>query len=86
VIDSLQRSNCLIFAVRRWMREGGYFIVRKSRHGWWPHFMWARSLKGLAIEQWIPCPPKKWDDLPRWQKILPVHVVLFRGQLKRDDD
>jgi hypothetical protein len=39
------RSNCLVWAVRQWMREGGYIAARRSRH--WrfvPHVLWSADL------------------------------------------
>lgn len=71
-------SNCLVYALRRWIRDGGYLIVRRSRWGWWPHFLWAPTLGDLEVEQYAPrqsqrrlCPP-----------------LLFRGRVKvgTDDD
>ena len=47
-------SNCLIFTLNMWARYGGYVIVRKSRYGWWPHFMWAKSIEGLEITEFTP--------------------------------
>ena len=38
-------SNCIIFALHRWITRGGYVVVRKSHHGWWPHAMWTPDLK-----------------------------------------
>jgi hypothetical protein len=47
-------SNCLIFALVQWWHYGGYVIVRKSRIGWWPHFMWAKSIKDLEAIEYVP--------------------------------
>lgn len=77
-------TNCLIFSIRR-LCAGGYLIARKSRFGWWPHFMWAQSVDGIEVENLVPATPLKWDELPWWQKILPVHVALFRGVIRNDD-
>lgn len=49
-----RRSNCLIFAVSRVLTRGGYLLVRRSRWGWWPHFLWAESLDPLRIEHFAP--------------------------------
>ena len=38
-------SNCLIFAVARYWRSGGYLIFRRSSYGWWPHVMWSADLR-----------------------------------------
>ena len=38
-------ENCLTYALRKWITEGGYFITRKSLVGWWPHFLHSHDLK-----------------------------------------
>ena len=48
------KSNCLVFALHRVITRGGYLIVRRSRWGWWPHFLWAESLDPLRIEHFAP--------------------------------
>jgi hypothetical protein len=45
-------SNCLIFAIEHWYKKGGYLIIRRSHHGWWPHFIWSKDLK--TFEQFTP--------------------------------
>lgn len=76
-----RRSNCLIFALGRFFRRGGYLIVRASRMNrlpWlqWPHFLWAQSLEDLIVEQYVPE-----DARPKW---LPP--ILFRGRVKVGPD
>ena len=59
----MARSNCLIFALAHWFRDGGYLIVRRSHWGWFPHFLWSQDLK--VFEEFTPlrhakyrlCPP-----------------------------
>lgn len=68
-------SNCLIWALWRWFRDGGYLIVRKSRYGWWPHFLWSRDL--LMIEQFVP-------RIPNHHRRIPP--LLFDGYVKLGDD
>jgi hypothetical protein len=75
----MRRSNCLVVALVLWWRRGGYLIVRKSRTTWVPHFMWTRSIEGLEVIEYKPVRPLR-GRLARW---LPVHVVLFRGRLRR---
>lgn len=76
-----RRSNCLIFALGRFLGRGGYLIVRWSRMNrvpWlnWPHFLWAESLEELSVEQFVP------EDAAR--RILPP--ILFRGRVKVGPD
>lgn len=81
----MMRSNCLIFALSRWCGSGGYLIVRKSRFGWWPHFLWSPSLDAAQVESFVPIQPVEWDRLRWWQRVLPVHTVLFRGRIQVGD-
>ena len=48
-------SNCFFYAVGRWWREGGYFVVRRSHFGWWPHFLWSPDL--VTFYQYGPAVP-----------------------------
>lgn len=68
------RSNCLIFALCQWYKNGGYLVVRKSRWGWWPHFLWSADLK--SFEQFAPTNPVH-------KKFPPF---LFKGSIKIGDD
>lgn len=70
------RSNCLVFALAKWFRHGGYLIVRRSRYGWFPHFLWARDLGELEVEQFVPLDPRR--------RLLPP--LVFRGWSKRGPD
>lgn len=58
----LAKSNCLIFALKRFWRSGGYLIFRRSSYGWWPHVLWSRDLKAFeefTTDEKFPhtCPP-----------------------------
>jgi hypothetical protein len=75
----MRYSNCLIFALMLWRRQGGYLIVRKSRTTWVPHFMWAKSIEGLDIVEYKPVNPKR----GRLFRLFPLHVILFRGRVRQ---
>lgn len=75
----MRYSNCLIVALALWWRHGGYVIVRRSRYTWVPHFMWAKSIEGLEIVEYKPVTPRR----SLLFKLLPIHVVLFRGRMRR---
>jgi hypothetical protein len=78
-------SNCLIFVLVRWLRDGGFVIARKSNNGWWPHFFWTADL--VVFEEYTPkypnkhllCPP------PLYQGIVKVTNAQEQraGKLKR---
>jgi hypothetical protein len=58
------RSNCLFYVLKRCWQDGGYFIIRKSNHGWWPHFIWSGDLTSFA--EFIPPPEHNFRWLPKW--------------------
>jgi hypothetical protein len=66
-----RKSNCLFFAVGRWWNCGGYIIIRKSKLGWFPHFLWSPDLQ--LFESYSPIG----GGVARW---LPP--ILFRGYIK----
>lgn len=78
------RSNCLIFSIQR-LCDDGYLIVRKSRHGWWPHFMYAKDVDGIVVQNFVPQTPIEWEDLPWWKRVLPIHIVIFTGKVIDND-
>jgi len=80
----MRRSNCLIFALRRFYAEGGYIIVRRSHFGWWWHFSWTRSLSEPPIA-YVPQRPIEWRKLPWILRILPLHTVIYRGTIVEGD-
>ncbi len=71
----LRWGNCLFYALRKWAREGGYLVIRKSHHGWWPHFLWSKDLK--TFEQFGPPAPRSGLFLP---------PPVFRGYVKTFTD
>jgi len=70
-------SNCLIFALWRWVTRGGYLILRRSHHGWWPHVLWSSHLRNAEIEHYVP---RRYS-----QHFAPFHKILFRGDVSRAD-
>jgi hypothetical protein len=69
-------SNCLFFALKKFVKKGGYFIIRKSRHGFWFHFMWADDLKDANVEHFVPFNKLKYP----W-----ISKVLFKGRIKKNE-
>lgn len=67
---ALRFGNCLCYALSKWFHEGGYIVVRKSKFGWWPHFLWSKDLR--TFEQFGPPSPRS--------RILPPPI--FRGRVK----
>lgn len=52
-------SNCLIYAVRQYLRRGGHVVMRKSHWGPWPHFAWSADLK--KFEAFVPVEGTRMD-------------------------
>lgn len=70
------KSNCLVFALQKWRQEGGYLIIRKSKVGWWPHFLWAKSLEGAKAFHFVP---------EKYETDLKSPPMLFKGYVKEGD-
>jgi len=70
------RSNCLVWALRHWRyRRGDYLLIRKSRWGWWPHFLLSRTAPDDCIS-FVPKAKHRRRRLP---------PLLFHGRIKRGD-
>jgi len=73
----MSRSNCLFWAVAMWKRrkargKQGYLVVRLSRFGKFPHFLY---LEGGKLYSYVPHNPR--------HKVLPP--PLFQGRSKFGD-
>ncbi len=64
-------GNCFIYALRQRWRHGGYVITRRSKYGWWPHFIWSPDLR--EFRHFIP-------DRPAHERLIPP--LLFRGSVR----
>lgn len=73
----MHRSNCLAWALAMWWRRrprGGYIVMRGSRWGRFPHFLYAEMRHGrLRLVSYVPaqprhkhCPPPLFDGRVRW--------------------
>jgi hypothetical protein len=74
----MARSNCLLFAVALYLRrarrgDAGYIVMRRSRFGRFPHFLYLHHQRRLI--SFCPTNPK--------HKLLPP--PLFRGSVKWGD-
>ena len=75
-------GNCWIYALRKWWQEGtadSYLIVRRSRHTWIWHVMWAPSISETYVEDFKPLK----STYGRFTKWFPVASILFRGRVRR---
>ena len=68
------KSNCLIYALLKWYREGGYLVIRKSRFGWWPHFLHMDTARKITHYS----PQHKYN---RW-----FPPLLFKGRVVKGDE
>jgi hypothetical protein len=72
------RSNCLFFAIALYLRrakrgDAGYIVMRRSRYGCFPHFLFLH--RGRRLISYCPINPKL--------KVLPP--PLFAGRVKWGD-
>jgi hypothetical protein len=87
------RGNCL-WALWGWRREGGYFHIRRSHYGIWPHFLWTPpgSSEMLAFIPVDAVDPAEWHTWPWWQKLMwwriwhgrPRDLFWFDGQIAKE--
>ena len=68
-------SNCLIWALWRVFRDGGFLLSRKSKNWWGPHVLWAPDFCdecAAKIESYAPKTPKR-----KWL------ALAFFGEVKK---
>lgn len=74
----IKKTNCIIFCFENYFKHGGYIIIRKSKYGWYPHFIWAKSIKNLKVRHISPIndgPPENIKEL-----------FLFEAYIKNKDN
>jgi len=76
--NEMKVGNCLIFAMRKFWKSGGYLIIRRSRYTWIPHIMWTSNIDGIEVEEFRPTKP----ILTRVARIFPFHTIVFRGRVR----
>jgi hypothetical protein len=69
-----ETSNCIIFALHKWRLCGGYIIIRKSHHGWFPHVIWSKDL--VQFQEFHPLSKKTHHWFP---------PLLFHGYIRYSD-
>jgi hypothetical protein len=62
-------TNCLFFALKKWFSCGGYLVIRKSKVGWWPHFLWSKDLK--TFYHYLPV---------SYKENKPIPPCVFKGE------
>jgi len=70
-------SNCVLFALGRWITRGGYLVIRRSRHGFWWHVLWCADLRDAEVEHYVPQ-----HYAGRWAFL---HKLFFRGHVATRD-
>ena len=70
-------SNCLFFVIAKWWKHGGYIIIRRSKQGPYPHFIWCKDLKNAEIEHYTP-------EVHKSQRTF-KHKFLFKGVIRTTD-
>lgn len=72
------KNNCFFYALGLWVRRGGYLVVRKSRMGFFPHFIWCGDLKNAEVLHFSP-------DVPKNHAGKLFHKFWFKGSIKTND-
>jgi hypothetical protein len=67
------RTNCFVYAIVKFINEGGYLVVRRSHLTKFWHFLW---MKNGEIKHYVPKDPRK--------RVMPP--VLFEGIVKEGDE
>ena len=89
------RSNCLAYALRKWVTEGGSIIIRRSQLAemfprprwhpvnWLPHFL--HRARCLEITQFVPTEATKerHQKIGLWRAWL--ELWSFEGEVTGDD-
>lgn len=71
----MRYGNCWIFAIPKFIIEGGYLIVRWSpRNALIPHIAWSRDLE--TVEDFVPEKPKR-------TLIGMIHAFCFKGRQRK---
>lgn len=71
----MKYGNCWTYAIPRFVREGGFIIVRWSpRNKFIPHISYSRDLE--TIEEFVP-------DRPRTGLLGILSSFVFRGSIKK---
>lgn len=65
------KTNCLLWALSRWHKHGGYVVFRRSDYGWWPHLLWTVDL--VTFEEFTPTDAKYKRRIP---------PLLFVGRVR----
>lgn len=67
-------NNCLFFAISKFIKHGGFIVIRKSKYGNWSHVMWSKDL--ITFEHYVPI------KLPL--KYPLIQKFLFKGKIKQE--
>lgn len=67
-------NNCLLYALCKFYKCGGFIVIRKSKYGKWSHVMWSKDL--IHFEHYVPV------NLPLKHPLL--SKILFKGRVKKE--
>lgn len=77
-------ENCLSYALRRWVEDDGYLVIRwcrihRLRPIVWPHLMWLSKDDHANIMHYTTKPSDR-------KRTMTVPSPFFDGRVKRGDD
>ena len=70
------KSNCLLWAWRKWRKHGGYICFRRSQYWWGFHVLWL-SKEGELFVHFHPPEPFFNGRKLRWWEV--VRLIRFEG-------
>ena len=75
--------NCWTYAIRQRIKNGGRIRIQWKAYGWVPRLKW-QSNDG-HIEYYMPLKRVKWETLPLYKKLFPLHILSFDGKVVREE-
>ena len=78
---SLKWTNCIEYTMYKWVDGGGYFLIRKSKYGWYPHFLHIVDLDFKKNKNIDHVGPE--SDGPATG---PIDLICFGAKVKSGDD
>ena len=81
--NGIRWDSCILYAIRRYLSDGGYVCIRMSRRNrWpfirWPHLLWGPSEIAPVLEHFVPLDNAGETDS--------VPIPWFKGREKIGDE
>ena len=73
--------NCFAYVIPKWLFAGtgkSYIIIRMSKHTVVPHIFFAKSIRGVHMEEFRPLEPR-----PGWRGFF--HSFWHKGRIRKGE-